>query len=159
MRCSHPLAWQERCQIATIFLTATIVFGRCYHHEIARSNRAGLSTQRVAKATVSLYGGWVDAYLRFIHARDGRWRHLAELGTADVEAYLNHLVGDRHLSASSQNQCLNALVFLYRHVLEGVIPQDHLGKFVLLRSARPKRRPTVLSVDEGRRTSRLPDSV
>lgn len=74
-----------------------------------------------------------------------------ELGTADVEAYLNHLVGERHLSASSQNQCLNALVFLYKHVLEHAIPQGHLGKFALLRSRRPKRLPTVLSIDEVRR--------
>ena len=105
----------------------------------------------MAKTTVDAYGGWVNAYLRFIQRRDGHWRHPTELGTADAEAYLNYLVGERHLSASSQNQCLNALVFLYKHVLEDAIPQDHLGKFVLQRSTRPKRLPTVLSVDEVRR--------
>jgi integrase len=46
---------------------------------------------------------------------------------------------------------LCALVFLYKHVLEDVIPQDHLGKFLLLRSRRVQRVPTVLSVDEVRR--------
>ena len=39
-------------------------------------------------------------------------------------------------------------MFLYRHVLENVIPQDLLGKFVLLRSRRKTRVPTVLSVSE-----------
>jgi site-specific recombinase XerD len=59
----------------------------------------------------------------------------------------------RRLLASSQNQALNALVFLYRHVLENTIPQDHLGKFLLLRSPRARRVPTVLSPDEVRSIS------
>ena len=49
------------------------------------------------------------------------------------------------------NQALCALVLVYKHVLDDVIPQDHLGKFLLLRSRRVKRVPTVLSVDEVRR--------
>ena len=56
-----------------------------------------------------------------------------------------YLVVRRRLSASAQNQALCALVFLYKHVLDDVIPQDHLGKFLLLRSRRVKRVPTVLS--------------
>src|SRR5438270_520497 len=83
--------------------------------------------------------------------RHERWMHPAQLGTADCEAFLNDLVTRRRLSASSQNQALNALVFLYRRVLKNAIPQDHLGKFALLRSRRPARVPTVLSVDEVRR--------
>ena len=81
----------------------------------------------------------------------GRWEHPAKLGTGDCEAFLNDLVVRRRLSASSQNQALNALVFLYSRVLENAIPQDHLGKFALLRSRRPKRIPTVLCADEVRR--------
>lgn len=71
-----------------------------------------------------------------------------QLGTDDVEAFLNDLVVERRLSASSQNQALNALVFLYRHVLEDAIPSDHLGRITLLRSKRANRVPTVLSTDE-----------
>ena len=70
---------------------------------------------------------------------------------ADVEAFLNDAVVRRRLSASAQNQALCALVFLYTHVLDDVIPQDHLGKFLLPRSRRVKRVPTVLSVEEVRR--------
>ncbi len=51
----------------------------------------------------------------------------------------------------AQNQALCALVFLYGQVLADVIPQDHLGKFLLQRSRRPQRLPTVLSSDEVRR--------
>ncbi len=77
-----------------------------------------------------------------------QWVPPEQLGTADIEAFLNHLVGERNLAASTQNQALNALVFLYKHVLEGVIAPDHLGKFELLRSTRPARLPTVLSAAE-----------
>jgi integrase len=93
----------------------------------------------------------VRQFLTFHRAADGTWRHPATLGTADVEAFLNDLVVRRRLSASAQNQALCALVFLYEQVLQDVIPQDHLGKFLLQRSRRPRRLPTVLSTQEVRR--------
>jgi site-specific recombinase XerD len=104
--------------------------------------------RRMAEATIAAYSSWVGNYLAHCAARHGQWMPPEQLHTVDVEAYLNHLVLEKRLSASSQNQALNALVFLYRHVLENAIPQDHLGKFVLLRSRRKKRVPTVLSVCE-----------
>ena len=90
-------------------------------------------------------------FLTFSAGRHGAWRAPDQLGTADVEAFLNDLVVRRRLSASSQNQALCALVFLYQRVLEDVIPHAHLGKFLLQRSRRPRRLPTVLSGDEVRR--------
>jgi integron integrase len=107
--------------------------------------------RRLAAGTIDVYSSWVRQFLTFHRAADGTWRHPATLGTADVEAFLNDLVVRRRLSASAQNQALCALVFLYKHVLDDVIPQDHLGKFLLLRSRRVKRVPTVLSVGEVRR--------
>src|SRR5687768_11193637 len=83
--------------------------------------------RRPADAPIDAYRSWVKAFLAFSAARHRTWKHPVELGTADVEAFLNDLVVRRRLSASSQNQALNALAFLYRHVLENVIPQDHLG--------------------------------
>jgi integron integrase len=106
---------------------------------------------RLSPKTISAYSAWISQYLTFCSARLGCWTHPTKLGTSDCEAFLNDLVLGRRLSASSQNQALNALVFLYRHVLENAIPQDHLGKFAILRSQRPKRIPTVLSADEVRR--------
>jgi site-specific recombinase XerD len=104
--------------------------------------------RRLAEATIDAYTSWVRSYLSHCADRHGSWIAPEFLHTIDVEAFLNHLVLEKRLSASSQNQALNALVFLYRHVLENVIPQDHLGKFVLLRSRRKTRVPTVLSVSE-----------
>jgi hypothetical protein len=56
---------------------------------------------------------WVKQFLTFSAATSGDWKHPAELGTAEVEAFLNDLVSRRRLSASAQNQALCALVFLY----------------------------------------------
>src|SRR5688500_10596201 len=95
--------------------------------------------RRLADNTIDAYSLWVRQFLTFCAQRHGRWKHPAELVTADVEAFLNDLVVCRRLSASSQNQALNALVFVYRHVLEDTIPQDHLGKFLLQRSRRVTR--------------------
>jgi site-specific recombinase XerD len=102
----------------------------------------------LADATIEAYSSWVRNYLAFCVRTRKAWVPPEKLHTDDVEAFLNHLVLERRLSASSQNQALNALVFLYKHVLENVIPQDHLGKFALLRSKRQKRVPTVLSTAE-----------
>jgi integrase len=113
-------------------------------HVVAR--RRGLSDR-----TVKAYSLWVKQFLTFSAGRLGDWRHPVNLGTSDVEAFLNELVMRRRLSASTQNQALNALVFLYTQVLDDVIPQDHLGKFAIQRSPRPIRAPTVLSREEVRR--------
>src|SRR5687767_2906811 len=103
--------------------------------------------RRLADNSIDAYSSWIKAFLTFAAARHGTWKHPVELGTQDVEAFLNDLVMRRRLSASSQNQALNALVFLYRHVLADTIPAHHLGKFLLQRSRRVRRAPTVLSVD------------
>jgi len=60
-----------------------------------------------------------------------------------VEQFLTHLAVDGHISASTQNQALNALVFLYRQVLE-----IDLGRFDAVRARRPKRLPVVLAPEE-----------
>lgn len=104
--------------------------------------------RRLARNTIDVYSGWIRGYLRFCADARGQWTHPAKLGTGDVEAFLNDLVVRRRLSASSQNQALNALVFLYRDVIADAIPQDHLGRFELMRSRRPARVPTVLSGTE-----------
>lgn len=103
--------------------------------------------RRLAEKTVEAYLSWIRQFLTFSAGHGGAWRHPASLGTQDVEAFLNDLVVRRRLSVSAQNQALCALVFLYKHVLDGVIANDHLGKFMLERSRRVQRLPTVLSPD------------
>jgi site-specific recombinase XerD len=113
-------------------------------------NRVGRQ-MRLADRTIEAYIYWIRRYLAYSARRFGGWKRPEELFTGDLEHFLSHLVLDKRLSASSQNQALNAIVFLYRRVLQDAISPAHLGKLAYLRSKRPKRVPTVLSVDEVRR--------
>ena len=72
--------------------------------------------RRFARSTMNCYSDWIVKFLRF--SRDGdRWRTPKELGASDVERFLTYLAVRRRVSASTQNQAVNALVFLYKHVL------------------------------------------
>ena len=106
--------------------------------------------RRLARATIACYGDWIVRFLRFSREA-GRWRTPAELGAADVERFLTHLAVRRRVRASTQNQALNAIVFLYKQVLADELGADHLGRFEAERVRRPARVPTVLSVNEVRR--------
>jgi integron integrase len=81
-------------------------------------------------------------YIRFCGGR-----HPRELGAAEITTFLTHLAVDMKVSASTQNQALQALLFLYRHVLGIELP------FIneIVRASRPRRLPVVLTRDEIRR--------
>lgn len=49
--------------------------------------------------------------------RETQWRHPREMGAAEVKGFLTHLASERNVAAATQNQALNALVFLYREVI------------------------------------------
>lgn len=102
----------------------------------------------LAASTREQYRRWVEQFLRFHRQVSGRWLAPAQLRGPDVANFLTHLAVARHLSESSQNQALCAIVFLYGHVLADELPPDHLGDIRALRSTRPKTLPSVLSVDE-----------
>lgn len=68
-----------------------------------------------------------------------------------MAAFLTHMAVERRLSESSQNQALCAIVFLYGQVLGDELGKEHLGDISALRSTRPRRLPTVLSVSEVQR--------
>jgi integron integrase len=89
---------------------------------------------------VAAYVGWVRRYVIF-HGRT----HPTALGPPAVAAYLSHLA-HRGVSASTQNQALGALLFLYRDVLGDPLPLTD----GIVRAQRPHRLPTVLSRDEVR---------
>ena len=91
--------------------------------------------------TEEAYVDWIKRYI-FFHNK----RHPAEMGATELEKYLNHLAVDRKVSASTQNQALSALVFLYRHVLDIEIGfMDNLE-----RAKQPERLPVVLTETEVR---------
>jgi integron integrase len=73
-------------------------------------------------------------------------RHPAEMGAPEITRFLNFLAVDRRVAASTQNQALSALLFLYREVLA----QDLPWLDDLVRAQRPPRLPVVLTRDEVR---------
>jgi integron integrase len=100
-----------------------------------------LRVRHYARRTEDCYVDWVRRFILF-HGK----RHPADLGAPHVEAFLTHLAVQGHVSASTQNQALCALVFLYKQVLEIEIGRLHFGP-----ATRPVRLPVVLSRDEVRR--------
>jgi len=95
-----------------------------------------------SRRTEETYIHWIKRFIYF----SGK-RHPAEMGEAEVTAFLNHLARDRNVAAATQNQALSALLFLYRHVL--ATPLDWLDQ--LDRAVKPARLPTVLTPGEARR--------
>ena len=81
-------------------------------------------------------------FIAFHHGRDP-----SELDTSAISTFLEHLALDRNVSSSTQNQALNALVFLYKQVMG-----QELGELEsFARAKRPKRMTVVLSIGEVRR--------
>jgi integron integrase len=103
--------------------------------------REKMRTRHLALRTEHAYLQWLRRYLVF-HGR----RHPRDLGAPEVEQFLTHLAVHRKVSAATQNQALQALLFLYRHVLQIELPWlDNLT-----RASPPRRRPVVLSRAEVR---------
>jgi hypothetical protein len=82
--------------------------------------RQALRVKHYSYRTEQCYLRWIEQYIRFHKTAEG-FRHPALLGGAAVEDFLTHLAVERHVSASTQNQALNALLFLYRDVLRLVL--------------------------------------
>lgn len=89
--------------------------------------------------TEDAYADWVSRFIRF-----HRFRDPVEMGKYEVERFLSHLAVERDVAASTQNQALSALLFLYKEVLG--IKLDWLDGVV--RAKRPKIVPVVLTREE-----------
>jgi len=100
--------------------------------DVMRLKHYSLRTERT-------YCDWVERFIRF-HGK----RHPRELGNAEVTEFLTHLARDGDVAASTQNQALSALLFLYKQVLE-----EKIGWLDgVERAKKPVRVPVVLSRDE-----------
>lgn len=104
--------------------------------------RHRLRTRHYSSRTEKAYCHWVRRFVLF-HDR----RHPDTMGDAEIAAFLTHLANVGKVSASTQNQAMHAILFLFRHVLsrpvgfvEGIAP-----------ARRPVRLPDVLSQSEVRR--------
>ncbi len=96
-----------------------------------------------AYRTEQTYCQWILRYILYF----GGKTHPKALGAKDVERYLSSLATEGKVSASTQRQALNALIFLYREVLDQ--PLD--GKIAPMRSRTPQRVPMVLTQTEVQR--------
>lgn len=98
--------------------------------------RARLRVKHYAYSTEKTYCDWIRRFIRW-----SGMRHPREMGAADVDAYLSHLATDREVSASTQNQALHAILFLYKEVLDIDLPWLN----DVTRAKASKRLPCVLS--------------
>jgi integron integrase len=101
--------------------------------------RDAIRVRHYSRRTEDTYVHWIRRFILF-HAK----RHPREMGEREVTAFLTYLAVEKNVAASTQNQALAALLFLYLKVLE--MKLDWLEDVV--RARRPKRLPVVLSRDE-----------
>ena len=103
--------------------------------------RAEIRARHYSRRTEDAYIHWIRRFIVF-HGR----RHPRELGAPEVSAFLIWLAVEQHVAASTQNQALSGVLFLYRHVL-----RLDIGVVELLPRARmPTKVPVVLSPSEVR---------
>src|SRR2546428_13392864 len=103
--------------------------------------RDAIRARHYSRRTEKAYVAWIRRYI-FFHGK----RHPAEMGAPELTRFLTSLAVDRNVAASTQNQALSALLFLYREVLELDLPwlDD------VVRAKRPHRLPIVLTREEVR---------
>jgi integron integrase len=97
-----------------------------------------LRTQHYSIRTENAYVEWAKRYILFHHKR-----HPKDMGNAEITAFLTDLAVKRNVAASTQNQALSALLFLYRELLH-----QEVGSVDAVRARKPKRLPTVLTKPE-----------
>jgi len=102
--------------------------------------RNAIRRKHYSLRTERSYLNWIRRYILFHNKR-----HPAEMGAPEIEAFLTYLAIERKVAASTQNQALSALLFLYRYVL--IDPSRDL-MVNAVRAKRRKRLPTVLTKEE-----------
>ena len=103
--------------------------------------REAARVRHYSRRTESAYLAWIRRFI-FFHGK----RHPAEMGAPEITKFLSSLAVEGNVAASTQNQALSALLFLYRDVLE----QDLPWLDDVVRAKRPARLPVVLTRDEVR---------
>jgi integron integrase len=106
---------------------------------LERAIHATLRTEHYALKTEKAYRHWIRRFVGYHNEKSP-----SLMGGAEIHQFLSHLAINKRVAASTQNQALNAIVFLYRKVLK-----KELGDFSdFPRARRPKRLPVVLSRQE-----------
>jgi len=92
-----------------------------------------------SQKTEQAYLNWIKQYILF-HDK----KHPQDMAATEVEAFLTYLAVERKVAASTQNQALSAILFLYREVLGKTVETG----FQYIGAKRPKRLPVVLTKSE-----------
>lgn len=103
--------------------------------QVLRYHHYAITTERT-------YCKWI---LRFIHHFGVRC-HPRDMGAVEIETFLSHLASAEKISAATQRQALNGIVFLYKHVLNIELEE----KIAPIRTKRRLRLPVVMSPGETR---------
>ena len=101
--------------------------------------REALRARHYSRRTEETYCQWVKRFIFFHNVR-----HPAEMAEPELNAFLTNLAVKEHVSASTQNLALSALLFLYRHVIGWEV--GDLGE--VIRALKPSRRPVVMTREE-----------
>ncbi|MBL0348688.1 integron integrase [Candidatus Villigracilis affinis] len=104
--------------------------------------KEAIRLKQYSPRTEKTYVEWIRQYILFHNKR-----HPKEMAASEVKQFITYLVVDRKASASTQNQVISAILFLYRNVLHIELDQTDLG---FIRPKRGKRVPTVLSKNEAK---------
>ena len=112
--------------------------------EFLRNRHYSLRTERT-------YVGWVRKYILY-HQK----RHPRDMGVPEINEFITYLVNQNAVAASTQNQAISAILYLYRNVLNIELDEAAL---VPIRPTRPKRIPTVLSREEAKQVISKMDGV
>ena len=111
--------------------------------------RHAIRLRHYSRRTEEVYIQWIRRFIKH-----GGMRHPRALGAAEVSSFLSSLAVEGQVSASTQNQALAALLFLYREVLNAPVGWLH----VIVHAKRPARVPVVLTREEVRKVlARLKD--
>ncbi len=102
--------------------------------------RDALRLKQYSRRTEKTYILWVRSYI-FFHNK----RHPKEMGISEIRQFITHLVSEKKVSASTQNQALSSILFLYRHLLHIPLDETSLAEF---RPRKAKTVPIVLSKAE-----------
>jgi integron integrase len=105
-----------------------------------KSTRGALRLRHRAYSTEKTYIGWLWAFFDYVGGKPP-----SDLSVVDMQNFLSSLAVERRVSASTQNQALNALIFLYRHVLE---KEPGIDEIRSVRAVPKQRLPVVLSTTE-----------
>jgi hypothetical protein len=105
--------------------------------------RQVLRYHHYAYRTENTYCDWIVRYIKYFGAK----KHPRNMGKTEIDAYLSHLATERKVVASTQRQALNAIIFLYRHVLDQPVEEqiEHT------RAKRHPRPPVVMTKNEVQR--------